>query len=118
MLTVPTSFCPRRRSAAARCAEDAGFRVAQVVSEPAAALLAHGLGSGHSDGAGDGRHAVVYRAGGRSVSCAVVELLGQGIVRVVGSAQSMRVGGERVTERLADFLANEFQRSARQWSFS
>ena len=43
VITIPLSYAVDRREAVRACAEKAGFRVVQVISEPVAACLAHGL---------------------------------------------------------------------------
>ena len=43
VITIPLSYAADKREAVSACAEKAGFRVVQVISEPVAACLAHGL---------------------------------------------------------------------------
>ena len=44
VLSVPYEFTPSEREAVAKTARQAGFNVVQVISQPAAAALAYGLG--------------------------------------------------------------------------
>jgi molecular chaperone DnaK (HSP70) len=44
VLSVPLSFTVEQRKAVWKAAEKTGFSVIQVISEPAAALLAYGIG--------------------------------------------------------------------------
>lgn len=58
VLTVPLDMSEETRRACAECARKAGFNVVQVVSEPAAACLAYGLGQLDTQ---ESFHALVYR---------------------------------------------------------
>lgn len=44
VLSVPLDFTTAQRKTVWKAAEKAGFNVLQVISEPAAALLAYGIG--------------------------------------------------------------------------
>lgn len=44
VVSVPLSFTSEERQLVWRSAEKAGFHILQVISEPAASLLAYGLG--------------------------------------------------------------------------
>jgi molecular chaperone DnaK (HSP70) len=91
---------------AADCARKAGFHVTQVISEPAAACLAYGLGQVDND---ESLRCVVFRVGGTSLACSVV-LVNAGLYSVISSEERPGIGGETVTKKMADFLAEEFQR--------
>lgn len=44
VLTVPVHFCSASRKEVVRAAEEAGFKVMQLIDEPSATLLAHNVG--------------------------------------------------------------------------
>lgn len=44
VVSVPLSFTSEQRQAVWKAAEKAGFNILQVISEPAASLLAYGIG--------------------------------------------------------------------------
>ncbi len=114
VLTVPSGFDNCQRAAAVKCAEKAGFSVAQVISEEAAALLAHGVGQEvdvAEEEEEEAKIVVVYRAGGRSVTCSVVRVQG-GFFSTLATKEVLGVGGEVLKNHMANFLANEFKRLA------
>jgi len=102
VLTVPLGFNQNQRETVQRCATQAGFRVGQVISEPVAACLAHGIEQ-HQDR----RHVLVYRVGGSTMSATVL-LVSAGCYSVLDSSQ-FRLGGDEVTEVLVNYLGKEFK---------
>ena len=107
VLTVPLEFNQEQRNIISACAEKAGFNVVQIISEPAAAVLAYNLGQVEPANQAP-FHCLVYRSGGASTSCTVVHV-SHGFVSVVGHVEK-RVGGDAATKALADYLAKEFER--------
>jgi len=105
VLTAPLDFSAEERGMLARLATAVGFKVVQVVSEPAAACLAYGLGQIDQ---GDTEHVLVYRAGGLSTDLALVLVAG-GVYSVLESVAMDGLGGHQVTEVLLKFLAGEFK---------
>ena len=59
-MTVPLDYTEVQRNIIKNCAIKAGFRVTQVISEPAAACLAYGLGQ---DDISERYHCLVFRSG-------------------------------------------------------
>jgi len=108
VLTVPFDFSQEERDVVAKCAQQAGFRVVQVISRPAAAALAYSLGQLDNT---ECSNCLVYRCGGHTLTVSVISVTG-GMVRVLQCNQ-FPVGGDAVTAVLADFLAAEFQRKYR-----
>lgn len=111
VVTVPLSFDREAREIVSECAEEAGFTVVQVISEPAAACMAYGLGQLDPD---ERYRCLVYRAGGISVTATVV-LIHSGFVSVLGSVERPALGGEKVTGIVKEQLASEFRRYAMPW---
>lgn len=109
VLTVPFGYDSAQREAVSKAAEAAGFHVVQVVSKPAAACMAYSLGQLDNT---ECQKCVVYRCGGHTLTVAVVQVNG-GMVSVMECKNFAGVGGDRITEVLADYLAVEFQRKHR-----
>ncbi|XP_047103791.1 heat shock 70 kDa protein 14-like [Schistocerca piceifrons] len=104
VLCVPLNFSKCSRQALAHAAEDAGFDVLQVISEPIAALLAQGYGVESPDERG---MCLVYRLGGATMDVTVV-LCCAGMYTVKGHVYKANFGGDKFTEILANFLAEVF----------
>jgi molecular chaperone DnaK len=105
VVTVPAVFTSAHRDVVASCADRAGFNVIQVISEPAAACLAYGLGQLDPS---ERFYAIVFRIGGVGMDVSLV-LVNAGFVSVVETV-TKDVGGHQVTELIVDYLAAEFQR--------
>ncbi|TRY61769.1 hypothetical protein TCAL_12267 [Tigriopus californicus] len=106
VLTVPWDYTPEQRETVKMCAEKAGFQVLQIISEPAAAAMAYNLGQLDAE---ETFTTLVYRSGGLSTSCTVLAV-NAGFVSVIGHVTKDLVGGQRVTEVMSNFLADEFKR--------
>ena len=78
----------------------------QVISEPAAACLAYGLGQSDPE---ERFHVVVLRIGGRGMDASLV-LVNHGLISVVETVSRDDFGGDTITGILADYLAAEFER--------
>jgi len=102
VITVPLAFGADRRDTVKQCATNAGFRVVQVISEPVAACLAHGIEQDQ-----DRRHVLVYRVGGASMTATVL-LVSAGCYSILDSSEC-RLGGDEVTEVLVNYLGKEFK---------
>jgi len=102
VITVPLKFTEEQRKTVKQSANAAGFRVVQVISEPVAACLAHGIEQDQ-----DRRHVLVYRVGGTTMS-AIVILVSGGCYSVIDSVE-LRLGGDAVTEVLVGYLGKEFK---------
>jgi len=109
VLTVPLQYTSEQREMVRACASSAGFRVSQVISEPAAACLAYGLGQ---DDPSDRYHCLVFRAGGLSTSLSVV-LVSGGTFTLLGS-QDLDLGGHQATEVLVQYLGAEFKQKYKE----
>ncbi|XP_004083036.1 heat shock 70 kDa protein 14 [Oryzias latipes] len=106
VITVPFEFAHAQRRALREAAEAAGFRVLRMIHEPAAALLAYDVGQDSSSGKS---HVLVYKLGGTSLSVTVLQING-GIFRVLSTKTDHGIGGESLTQALAQHLASEFKR--------
>jgi len=93
----------KQRAAAASSAERAGFTTRQTLSVAAAAILAAG-------GLVEAGLSVVYRAGGSSISCILLDVSDTGQVLELASVERRNVGGNVLTRIMAEHLAAEFKR--------
>ncbi|XP_067861141.1 heat shock 70 kDa protein 14 [Heptranchias perlo] len=106
VLTVPLDFGKNQQNVLRQAAQAAGFNVLRLIHEPAAALLAFGVGQESPTGKSN---VLVYKLGGSSLSVTIVEV-NSGMYRVLASHADDSIGGECFTEALAQYLASEFQR--------
>uniref|UniRef100_A0A4W3H4V7 Heat shock protein 14 n=1 Tax=Callorhinchus milii TaxID=7868 RepID=A0A4W3H4V7_CALMI len=129
VITVPLDFGKNQKNVLRQAAQAAGFNVLRLVHEPAAALLAFGVGQESPTGKRSifsysfsyvtncilclHSHVLVYKLGGSSLSVTVVEV-NSGMYRVLASNTDDSIGGECFTEALAHYLSLEFQRLFRQ----
>ena len=77
-----------------------------MISEPAAACLAYGLGQSDPE---ERFHAVVLRIGGRGMDASLV-LVNHGLMSIVETVSRDDFGGDTITGLVADYLAAEFER--------
>ncbi|XP_075969754.1 heat shock 70 kDa protein 14 [Anticarsia gemmatalis] len=103
VLAAPLHWSNASRERLVKCAELAGFDVLQVISEPAAALLAYNIEENTED-----VNVLVYRLGGSSCDASVVKVSG-GFMTVEKSVYRSDLGGQCLTKDLADFIAQEFR---------
>uniref|UniRef100_A0A8K9UUV3 Heat shock protein 14 n=1 Tax=Oncorhynchus mykiss TaxID=8022 RepID=A0A8K9UUV3_ONCMY len=126
VITVPFEFAHAQKAALRAAAEAAGFRVLRLIHEPAAALLAYGIGQDCPSGKRKelmvhlckesffpAIHVLVYKLGGTSLSVTVLQVNG-GMFRVLNTHTDHSIGGESFTSALAQHLAAEFKRSFKQ----
>jgi len=102
VITVPLGFKKELKDLVKTCATSAGFNVVQVVVEPVAACLAHGIEQDQ-----DRRHVLVYRVGGSTLTATVL-LVSGGVYSVLDSTEQ-RLGGSAITEVLVNYLGKEFK---------
>lgn len=110
VITVPLHFSDEQRVAMREAAEDAGFNVLRVISQPSAAALAYDIGQSDRTVV---RMVVVYRLGGTSLDVTVLAISG-GMYRVVATDNDTSIGGVKFDKLLAQHLAAEFQRQWKQ----
>lgn len=101
VITVPLHYKTDLRDKVRVCAEKAGFRVVQVISEPVAACLGHGL-----EQEMDRRYILVFRVGGSTMNATIL-LVSGGCYSIVDSIE-LRLGGDALTEVVTRYLAKEF----------
>lgn len=105
VITVPLTFTSEQRKVVKNYAALGGFHVTQVISEPAAALLAYGISQNDQT---ESNLCLVFKCGGASLTATVMQTSG-GMFSVLGSV-TKEVGGDLVTNILIELLAQEFKR--------
>ncbi|XP_037973892.2 heat shock 70 kDa protein 14 [Plutella xylostella] len=103
VLAAPLHWPESSRQRLAKCAELSGFDVVQVISEPAAALLAYNIEESSED-----VNVLVYRLGGSTCDASIVKVSG-GFMTVEKNIFRSDLGGHCLTRDLADFIAQEFR---------
>lgn len=103
VLAAPLHWSSASQDRLVKCAELAGFDVLQVISEPAAALLAYNI-----EDTADDINVLVYRLGGSTCEAAVVRVSG-GFVTIEKDVFRSDLGGQCLTKDLADYIAQEFK---------
>lgn len=103
VITVPAYFSDAARQATHEAGRIAGFNVRRIINEPTAAALAYGLNMAED------QMVLVYDLGGGTFDVSLVELMG-GVVEVRASHGNTRLGGDDFDRRLAELLADRFER--------
>ena len=99
VLTVPTHFSDAQRQALKDAARLAGLDVLRILTEPVAAAISYGIGSGETKA----QRVAVYDLGGGTFDFTLLELRG-GAFEVRATAGDSFLGGEDFDKRLLDFL--------------
>jgi len=102
VVSVPRHFTQQQRELVKQAASEAGFTVVQVVNEPVASCLAHGLEQDQ-----ERKHVLVYRVGGSSMTASIL-LVSGGSYSILDSSE-FRLGGNAVTEAVANYIGREFK---------
>lgn len=103
VLAAPLHWSNASRERLVKCAELAGFDVLQVISEPAAALLAYNI-----DDLLEDINVLVYRLGGSTCDASIVKV-SNGFMSVEKNIFRSDLGGQCLTKDLADYVAQEFR---------
>jgi len=103
VITVPAYFNDAQRQATKDAGVIAGLEVLRIINEPTASALAYGLDA-DSD-----QVLLVYDLGGGTFDSSLLEMRG-GVFEVRASHGNTQLGGDDFDERLADVLAERFQK--------
>lgn len=101
VLAAPLHWSNSSRDRLVKAAELAGFDVLQIISEPAAALLAYNVEETEED-----INALVYRLGGSSCDVSIMKVSG-GFISVEKNVFRSDLGGHSLTKDLANYIAQE-----------
>lgn len=104
VLCVPLHFNQASRQSLKSAAEEAGFEVLQVIAEPAAAALGHGVGIEDLE---PPYRCLVYRVGGFTTDATLFDVTA-GAYSVLAAEKSSQ-GGNDLTLELARYAAQEFR---------
>ncbi len=108
VITVPAYFGDEERRATQRAGEFAGLTVVDIINEPTAAAIAHGLLDSDAVVRGGSRETVlVYDLGGGTFDITIIELAG-GAINVLATDGDHELGGADWDEKLAVELARRF----------
>ncbi|XP_041977458.1 heat shock 70 kDa protein 14 [Aricia agestis] len=103
VLAAPLHWSVSSRDRLVKCAELAGFDVLQIISEPAAAILAYNIEDTQED-----VNVLVYRLGGSTCDASIVQV-SEGFMSVQKNVFRTDLGGQCLTKDLADYIAQEFK---------
>jgi molecular chaperone DnaK len=112
VITVPANFNELARKSTIAAAEMAGMKVRRLVNEPTAAAVYYA----HSQGV-QGR-ILVYDLGGGTLDVTILEVQGDGSIRILTSEGARHLGGSNFDELLLDAYAEQYskQTGARLWT--
>lgn len=110
VITVPAYFDECRRRATQDAGAVAGWRVADIINEPTAAAIAYAHAAGRLGKDGGRERVLVYDLGGGTFDTTVLEVAAGREYRTVATEGEVRLGGHDWDERLADDLAQQFQK--------
>ena len=103
VLSVPIHWSAKSRERYCKAANESGFDVLQVLTEPSAALLANDVGADLNESS----NVLVVRLGGLSSDITVFSVT-NGMYAVVDNLHLPHLGGNVLTKTLSDYLAQEF----------
>lgn len=106
VITVPTNFTDVQKQDLTKISNDAGLKVKQLINEPTAALLAH---LSNKEQLLEDKLYVVADFGGIRSDAAVIAVRG-GIMTLLATEHSSKLGGHELDEALIDFFAADFQK--------
>lgn len=102
VITVPAYFGHVEREVTRDAGKMAGLTVLDIINEPTAAAIAHGITT-----AGQDRSVLVYDLGGGTFDVTVMQI-SQGEIRVVTTGGDDQLGGADWDERIIDLLVAGF----------
>lgn len=108
VLAVPTDFTEHQKDVINGIIEKAGLKVLQFVNEPSAALLSYLTSAGDEALLKDKLYVVADFGGIRS-DAAVISVRG-GILTILATSHSHKLGGDDLDDALSDHFAKEFQK--------
>lgn len=101
VVTVPAYFTNEQRASTKRAAERAGWVVMKVLNEPTAAALAYGYRNCESD-----KNILIYDWGGGTFDVTILTM-DQSVFDVRSTAGNTRLGGEDLTDTVAERLREQ-----------
>jgi molecular chaperone DnaK len=111
VITVPAYFNEPRRKATQDAGHLAGLEVMDIINEPTAAAIAFGVQQGFLTSNGEAKRpekVLVYDLGGGTFDVTLMDIDGKNCT-VLATAGDVYLGGIDWDQRLADFVAEQFQ---------
>ncbi len=105
VITVPAYFTDSQRQATKDAGRIAGLEVLRIINEPTAAALAYGMDKENN------QKILVYDLGGGTFDVSILEI-GDGVFEVLATAGNNRLGGDDFDNRLMEYIADDFKKSA------
>jgi molecular chaperone DnaK len=106
VITVPYYFGEPERAATRSAGELAGLEVLQIVNEPTAAAVAHGIDAAREDG-----ELLVFDLGGGTFDVTIMRFGGGGEMQVIAASGDRELGGvdfdDAILERMIDLARSE-----------
>jgi molecular chaperone DnaK len=106
VITVPYYFGEPERAATRSAGELAGLEVLQIVNEPTAAAVAHGIDAIREDG-----ELVVFDLGGGTFDVTIMRFHAEGEMKVIAASGDRELGGvdfdDAILERMIEQVRNE-----------
>ncbi|CAD7006587.1 heat shock 70 kDa protein 14 [Ceratitis capitata] len=113
VISIPTYYPKSAWPELARAAKDAGFHVAQIVSEPTAAILAYGIGEQdaeeNTDSSSKTKYVLTIKCGGLNSHFALYSVR-DGLYTQLDAYGPYAIGGQHFTDALTQFICEEFKR--------
>ena len=114
VLSIPSYYTGASWPLLAQAAEEAGFHVAQIITEHTAAVLAYGIGEMNNETDDltqptESKYVLSIKCGGLFSHFALYELT-NGLYKVLDSRGPFCIGGKQYTEALVQFICEEFHR--------
>lgn len=104
VITVPAYFTDAQRQATMDAGKIAGLKVLAVINEPTAAALAYGVTKAASR-----QRVMIYDLGGGTFDVTIIEINGDGSVKVLATHGNRNLGGYDFDNRLMEYVAQKFQ---------
>jgi len=106
VIATPYSFSDQQKMTITEAAESIGFNVLRMISEPAAALLAHNVGQNDTQ---ENYNTLVFRLGGTSSDAALVNV-NCGMYNLIGELRKTHFGASSFDDVLVKNFVGEFKK--------
>jgi len=104
VIAVPAYFNESQRQATRNAAYLADIKILTLINEPIAAALAYGFGNQSNE------TILVFDLGGGHCSISIL-IVNNGVFEVLAYSGSTHLGGDDFTQKIVDYLAEEFQKT-------
>ncbi|XP_039963545.1 heat shock 70 kDa protein 14 [Bactrocera neohumeralis] len=112
VISIPSFYPKSAWPELARAAKEAGFHVAQIITEPTAAILAYGIGEQEvAEGStnNESKYVLTIKCGGLNSHFALYEVR-DGLYTQLDAYGPYPIGGQHFTDALVQFICEEFKR--------